>query len=174
MTTSWTSPTNISQYAEIDTELVHIPWNNDQFDAVKSPNGASLGIQGTLTHISKYPRVDETNKTYFLSAKGYNFDNLPETISGISLRLNTNRYGRVSDETIQIIVNGEPVGENRASQSVDPIKIYGSNDDLWGIDNLLVSDLANPNFGVLIRFKSHPHYPHRDGANIYAIELQIH
>ena len=174
MTTIWTSPTIIDQYAESGAELVHIPWNNSQFDAVISPDSTSLGTQGVLTHISKSPRVDETNKTYFLSANGYNFNDLPNIVSGITLRLTTNRYGRISDDTIQIIVNGEPAGENLASKSVDPIKIYGGVNDLWGIDNLSVSDLQNSNFGVLIRFKSHPHYPHKDGANIYAIELQIH
>ena len=174
MTTIWTSPTIINQYAESGAELVHIPWDNNAFDAVVSPDNTSLSTQGVLTHISKSPRVDETNKTYFLSTKGYNFNDLPDTISGITLRLTTNRRGRVSDDTVQLIVNGEPAGENYASTSVDPIKIYGGVNDLWGIDNLLVSDLENSNFGVLIRFKSHPRYPHRDGANIYAIELQIH
>jgi hypothetical protein len=174
MNTAWTSPTIITQYSETGAELAHVPWNEDEFNAILSPGIESLSTTHALRHIARSPSADKTDKTYFLSATGYNFNELPDEISGIVLRLTTNRYGRISDETIQLIVDGNPVGNNVATASVDPIKIYGSETDVWGVTNISKSDLLNSDFGILIRLKSHPHYPHRDGANIYSVELQIH
>lgn len=174
MTTLWTCPTIINQYAESGAESAHIQWNNEEFDAVLSPGDQSLTTKGELLHIARSPRVDFTNKTYFLSAAGYNFENIPDTVSGIALRLKAQRHGRITDETVQIMVDGSPIGDNRATLSVDPVKVYGGPSDLWGIPNVSVTDLESANFGILLRFKSHPNYPHRTGATIFSLELQIY
>ena len=171
--TTWNYPTAVSQYAEPGAELVHINWNEKQFNALASPGAHSLSSNGPLVHLARSPKVDYTNKTYYLVAKGFNFSNIPNTISGIELRLNANRRGRITDETIQLLVNGQPVGDNQATLNVDPIKTYGSNTNLWGLDGLLAENI-NEEFGVLIRFCSHPHWPHRDGININSVELQIY
>ena len=173
MTTLWTSPTIVNQYAEEGGELVHIQWDAAQFEAVHSPGTESLTTNGALVHLARSPKVDFKNKTYYLAVTGFNFTNLPEVISGVELRLTTNRRGRVTDETIQLLVNNNPVGDNQATLSVDPTKTYGGPTNLWGLKNLSNNDI-NSSFGVLIRFQSHPHYPHKDGANIYSVELVIH
>jgi len=173
MTTLWTPPTVVNQHAEEGGELTHIQWNDTQFDALRSPGDQSLTTNGTLVHLARSPKVDFKNKTYYLTATGFNFNSLPEVISGIELRLNTNRRGRVTDETIQLLVNNTPVGDNQATLSVDPIKTYGAPTNLWGLESLSNNDI-NSGFGVLIRFQSHPHYPHKDGANIYSVELVIY
>ena len=72
------------------------------------------------------------------------------------------------------MVDGSPIGDNRATLSVDPVKVYGGPSDLWGIPNVSVTDLESANFGILLRFKSHPNYPHRTGATIFSLELQIY
>jgi hypothetical protein len=173
MTTLWTLPTLINQYAESGAETAHIQWNDAQFDAVLSPGAQAITTNGALLHLARSPKVDFKNKTYYLTATGFNFNNVPEVISGIEVRLNTNRRGRVTDETIQLLVNNTPVGDNQATLSVDPIKTYGGPTNLWGLKSLSNNDI-NSSFGVLIRFQSHPHYPHKDGANIYSVELVIY
>ena len=171
--TDWNYPTVVSQYAESGAELAHVTWNETQFNALASPGAHSLSSNGPLVHLARSPKVDYTNKTYYLVAKGFRFNNVPSSISGIELRLNTNRRGRITDETIQLLVNNQPAGDNQATLNVDPIKTYGSSTNLWGLDGLLAENI-NEEFGVLIRFRSHPQWPHRDGINIHSVELQIY
>ena len=137
MTTAWTSPTIITQYAEEGAESVHVPWVNTSMP---------LSTNGSLEHIARSPKHDIRTKTYYLKFTGFNFENLPQTISGIELKLDVSRRGRVTDETV----------------------------DLWAMENLLLTDVEDNNFGVVIRFQSHPHWPHKDHAFVNAVELRIH
>lgn len=170
MTTAWTNPTIIEQYSEPGAESVHISWKDEELIAVTSPDLESLGLNGTLTHIARSPKYDITNKTWFIRATGYNFINLPATISGIELRLTARRAGRITDETIQLCSNSVLIGENRANLSVDPTKVYGGSSDLWSASGITV----DATLGVVVRFQSHPHYPHKDSAYLQALELRIH
>jgi hypothetical protein len=171
--TNWNYPTVVSQYAEQGAESVHITWNEQQFDALAYPSTQTLTTNGPLLHLARSPKTDYTNKTYYIVAKGFNFVNLPDTISGIELRLNADRRGRVTDDTVQLLINGQPAGDNQATLNVDPIKTYGGSTNLWGLEQLLAENI-NAEFGVLIRFRSHPNWPHRDGVNLHSVELQIY
>jgi hypothetical protein len=170
MTTAWTNPTIVEQYAEPGAESVHIPWKTDELLAVTSPDSETLGLDGVLTHISRSPKYDLTNKTWFLRARGYNFTNLPTVISGIELRLTAKRAGRITDETVQLCSNGGLIGETRADLIVDPIKIYGGSSDMWSTPMINIDET----FGIVIRFQSHPQWPHKDSAYIQSLELRIH
>lgn len=171
--TNWTTSRAISQYVEPGAETFHIPWKENEFQALYTSDQSNLGLNGLLIHIARSPKLDVVNKTYYLKLQNFIFTSLPDTISGIEMRLSMNRRGRVTDDTIQLLVNDQPVGENKADLNLDPIKVYGANNDKWGIDNLSAADITN-NFGVLVRFRAHPQYPHRDGAFIDAVELRIY
>lgn len=175
MTTEWTTPTIFSQYAEPEAEAVHISWDDSRgFNALLSNDSESILTNGTLYHIARSPKTDLKTKTYYLKLQGFNFKNLPEIVSGIEFRLSGNRRGRITDETIQLCLVDQLIGENRANLNLDLTKIYGSGDDLWGTDNLTMSNIQDRQFGVVVRFQSHPSFPHRDGAYINAVELRIH
>jgi len=161
MTTEWTNPTTLTQYAEEGAESVHVEWD----DLLVSTNGC-------LEHIARSPKHDLRTKTYYLKATGFNFQNLPETISGVELRLSVKRRGRVTDETISLVINDQ-VSENRATLDLSPTKLYGGETDTWAMRNLSIETLDN-DFGVLLRFQAHPQWPHRDPAFIDAVELRIH
>lgn len=161
MTTEWTNPATLLQYAEEGAESVHVPWD----DTLTSTNGS-------LEHIARSPKRNIRTKTYYLKATGFNFQNLPETISGIELRLSVKRRGRVTDETISLVTNDQ-TSENRATLDLSPTKLYGGEADLWELRNLTQEDLDS-NFGILIRFQAHPQWPHKDPAFIDAVELRIH
>jgi len=173
MTTQWTIPTLITQYAEEGADTVHIPW--DKGDSVIQEGGyRSFGTLGALYHIARSPKLDLVTKTYYVNATGFNFTNLPETISGIEVRIKTKRAGRVTDDTVQLCLDDNLIGENKATLNLSAIKIYGNSNDKWTVDNISLQNVQNSSFGVAIRFQSHPQWPHRDAAYIDLIEMRIH
>jgi len=174
MTSKWTLPTSVTQYAESGAEDIHVSWDtNNDFYSIKNLDGKFVKTSRDLLHIAKQPRHDLVEKTYFLKATGFDFNQLPDVLSGIELRLSTNRNGRISDDTIQLCLDADIIGDNQATLSVDPTKIYGSETNLWGC-NLNLQNIQNNNFGVVVRFQSHPNWPHKCSVLIDAIELRIH
>jgi hypothetical protein len=174
MTSNWTLPTIISQYAEETAEDDHVSWIEvDNFSSLKSLDGRSIKTSRDLLHIAREPRHDIKEKTYFLKVTGFNFINVPDTISGIEAKITSNRYGRITDETIQLTLNNAVIGDNQASLDLNPIKIYGGNDNIWNT-NLTTAGILNSTFGVVIRFQSHPRWPHKSSMMLDSVELRIH
>ena len=173
MTTKWTFPIICSQYAEEGAEDFHISWDSSSFSSIRSNDSNSLGTMGTLEHSARSPKHDITNKTYFLKITGFNFNQLPTALTGIELSLTMKRGGRITDETVSLCIRDTLIGTNKASLDLNPIKVYGGATDRWDT-NLTIADLTEPSFGVVLRFQSHPHWPHRTGAFIDAVELRIH
>lgn len=175
MTTYWTVPTIVSQYAEEGAELVHVRWNDkNDFEGIQNLDGRAIQTMNDLVHIARSPKHDIRNKTYYIKVSRFNFENLPEVISGIELRLTARRAGRIVDETVQLYMGNGIVGENKATLSIDHTKTYGSPTDKWGIEDLSILDPMDLSFGVVIRLQSHPAWPHRDPAFIDCVELRIH
>jgi hypothetical protein len=168
MTTFWTLPTTITQYAE---DPLHIEWDTN-FDKVTTLfSGVSLSKP--IQHISRQPKNDIKMKTWYIQATNFNFQNLPDTISGIAFRFNVNRGGRVFDDTVQLTHNGELIGENKCSRTVDPVQIYGSNTDLWTVTNIQ-DIIQDSSFGIVIRLRSHPDWPHKTTPILRGLELHIY
>jgi hypothetical protein len=84
MTTTWTLPNTVVQYAEQGGEAAHVSWlETDNFAGLKSVDGKSVRTSRDLVHIAREPRHDTTEKTYYLKLTNFNFVNLPTTLSGI-------------------------------------------------------------------------------------------
>jgi hypothetical protein len=174
MTSNWTLPTAVTQYAETDAENIHVSWLTDSdFYSIKNRDGKFVKTSRDLLHIAKQPKHDLVEKTYYLKATGFNFNIVPETLFGIEMRLTMNRNGRITDDTIQLCLDGELIGDNQASLALNPTTIYGGESSIWE-SNVTTQNIQNFNFGVIIRFKSHPNWPHKCGALIDAIELRVH
>lgn len=177
MTTYWTSPTTVVQYAQAEAEGKHIGWN------IVSTRNPIVTVT-PLLHISCQPKNDITMKTYFLNFSGYVFENLPETVSGINLKLNMNRGGRIADETVQLTYQGKLIGNNLGlpvqdrhtlMSTLHPITTYGGDVAEWGIKGGVTLDMIqDPSFGVVLRFRSHPDWPHSTTPKIFSTELQIY
>jgi len=163
MTTEWTLPSIISQFAEDGGETAHISWT-DQFP---------ISTTGFLMHIARAPRHDIQMKTYYLKLTGFNFRNLPTTLSGVEMRITARRRGRIMNETIQLCI-GNRVSDNRATLHIEPVEVFGGATDLWSMKDLSLVDVADSNFGVVVRLQSHTHWPHKDAAIVDAVELRIH
>lgn len=168
MTTSWTLPNTITQYAEDES---HIEWNTN-FHSINAGVGG-VSLTRPLMHISRQPKNDIKMKTWYLSATNFSFQNLPEQISGLAFKFTVDRVGRVFDETIQLTYNGEFVGENKCARTVDPVQIYGGDGDLWTVTDLQTI-IQDPSFGITIRMRSHPDWPHKTTPILRGIELQIY
>lgn len=174
MTSNWALPTTINQYPEEGADLAHISWQDvDNFNSLKFTNGKFIKTSRDLLHIARDPRHDILEKTYFLKCTGFNFINLPNEPSGIEVRLISNRYGRITDDTIQLCLNDTEIGDNRGSLNLDPVKIYGNNTDMWNT-SLTNLDLLTSSFGIILRFKSHPNWPHKCSMLIDAVEIRVH
>lgn len=174
MTSNWALPNTISQYAEEGAESAHISWEEiDNFSALKTLDGRSVKTISDLVHIARDPKADIRQKTYFLKLTNFNFVNLPTVLSGIEVKISMKRYGRITDDTIQLTFNNQSVGINQANLDLSPIKLYGGENSLWD-STLSVADIANPSFGVVLRFQSHPQWPHKSSPLIDAVEIRIH
>jgi hypothetical protein len=174
MTSNWALPTTVIQYAETDAEDHHVSWVDvDNFNAIKNLDSGFIKTSRDLIHIAKQPRHDLTEKTYFLKVTGFNFINLPDTVSGIECKLHMQRSGRISDETIQLCLDNDIIGDNQSSFKLDPIHIYGNETDIWNA-KLTITDVQKSTFGVVLRFRSHPDWPHKSTALIGAVELRVH
>lgn len=173
MPTPWTFPTIISQYSEPGAESADIQWDSSNyFNELKEFDGRSLVTTGNLVHIARSPHADIRNKTYFLKCTGYNFLSLPTQLSGIEVKVNANRYGRAQDDTMNLTLNGNLIGENASTPLIDPIKIYGGPTDLWGA-TLTKDNIIDPTFGFVLRFQAHRHWPHRDPVLVDAVQIRI-
>lgn len=174
MSTEWTLPTLFEQYAESGAEEFHLQWDDtNNFSELINPRGVALPAKGVLFHIARSPKHDLKNKTYYLKITGFNFQNIPEIISGIEVKLIARRHGRATDDAIQLCLDGKDIGDNKASLLVEPEKIYGNSTDLWNTQ-LTPAMVNDPSFGIIIRFQAHPRWPHRDPILIDAVEMRIH
>jgi hypothetical protein len=112
------------------------------------------------------------------------------TVVGIELELDARRVARVQDLVVQLTLNGDIIGDNRAS-IVNPVQsdtftadvtvplhpiqdynIYGGPSDLWGT-TITGADVVDPTFGVVISFKSNIIYPHNDVVYLDQVALRI-
>lgn len=173
MNSNWALPTSVTQYTEPGADN-HVSWvDTNEFYSLKNNDGRSIKTSRDLLHIAVQPRHDLVEKTYFLKIVGFNFKNLPDTLSGIEMRLTMNRYGRIADDTIQLCLRDNLIGDNQTNFGLDPIKIYGSDTDKWNAQ-ITITDVQSSQFGVILRFRSHPYWPHKNSALIDAVELRVH
>jgi hypothetical protein len=172
MSTNWSFATTITQYAE---DSSHIPWKDSGtgfYEALYNDN-VYLETTKSLLHIPRAPINDLTMKTWFLKFTGFTFNNIPNTISGVIAELGMSRGGRITDDTIQLTYNNVLIGENYANLGLDIVKQYGSSTDLWeaNLTNTIIND---PTFGIVLRFRSHPSWPHNSTPMVDYIRLIVY
>lgn len=170
MPTNWTLPTSFAQFAEADN---HIAWDDvSNYVYLRTEDNGYIKTVKSLIHISNSSTGPRRNTTHYLLLTNFPFINLPDTISGIEVEIKINRGGRITDDTIQLRLNDEFIGENKANSNLDLFSKYGSSTDMWATE-LTRSDLQNPNFGIGIRFQSHLMYPHNDTPMLDYVKLRV-
>ena len=189
MITEFYSPRALATKAEYNsiTNQWSIPWN-------WNPNGIDSNTTAITTRplytISGLWMEKFLSNTDQIWCTKFNIPNSLNTISGIEVELGMQRAARIEDLIIQLTLNDQIIGDNRAS-TVNPVQsdmytgdyttplnpvgdynIYGSSTDLWGT-TLTSANITNSTFGVVISFKSNQIYPHSDLAYVNQVGIRI-
>jgi len=173
------TPRTVTQYA--DDEHNQIQWESDYLKFLTSPGTSSTTTVKPLRHIARAPKYDIVDVTWSIMLTNFNFDNLPASISNITLNTTMNRYGRITDDIIQLCYQGQLIGSNQSQPVEDSHgrSLLNShtnyNGDLkqWGVTDLTTMMVQDPSFGIVVRYKGHPAWPHRTAPILYAVGLQI-
>lgn len=187
--TNFLTPTIITQLANTNniTGKPSIPWANPNL--IKS-NDVFAVTEGCLYTISGFWSEKFFSETNQLHATGFGFADTHAQVLGIELQLNVQRKARIQDLVIQLMLNGQLIGDNLAS-TINPVQnnmytadttvplnpvgdfhIYGGGDNLWGT-NLTSTNIADPSFGVAISFRSNDTVPHHDQVYLDQVALRI-
>lgn len=169
MPTPWFYPNSVSQHAEVEQ---HVAWTDDNtnFSTIKNLDGMFLTTVKDLLHISNFTVNNIKMKTYYLYLKDFRIVNL-NPVSGIEVEVKVNRGGRITDDTIQLMYADQFIGDNKADFKLDIQKMYGSSSDIWSITD--TSILTNSEFGIGIRFQSHPSWPHKESPKLDYVRLRV-
>ena len=171
MSTNWFYPNSITQIAEDEH---HVSWAGEStgFYPLKSNVYEFVGTVRPLLHVANSMVNDLRMKTYFLYLTQFNMKNLPQTISGVEAEVNMKRGGRITDDTVQLRYQNEYIGDNKATATLENIKIFGGETELWGA-SLSPTILTDSSFGIGIRFQSHPYWPHKETPMINYVRLRV-
>lgn len=134
-----------------------------------------------LKHISNPACGDLRNRTQSLAFLNFGITDSPVTVTGLELRIQAQRNGRVADDQIQLIYRGDAIGNNNFNYQTDidgrltvgNDATYGGPADLWGA-TITPEMLEDPEFGVILKFQSHPYYPHSSGIQINLVSLTVY
>lgn len=165
MPSLWSYPSVVTQYAEVPN---HIAWKavGDDFTQLNFVTTVS-----DLKHISNTAVNDIKMKTYYLVLTGFNWRELPDTIQGIEAQINVRRLGRITDETISLYLD-QGIGGNKATADLSNERTYGSEIDLWDLEEITPAMLNDSNFGMVLRYQSHPSWPHSAAPIMQHIQLR--
>lgn len=134
-----------------------------------------------LQHRSNPATGDLRDKTWKLVCTNFNMVNLPDVITGLQLDINAQRNGRIVDETIHLTYQGQEIGNNNFLYVLDSEghfyinnqTSYGGKTDLWGAE-LTPTILQDPSFGIILKFQSHPYYPHSCGMFLDRVSFTVY
>jgi len=183
-------PTIASQivWADSSVSVIGSGYFSFPYSPGDTAGNVNLTMVSTAANSKAFPIVIQT--TNYSPAVPSTVAYVP-TILGVELALYVQRAGRIQDLVVQLVRNGQLIGDNRAS-TVNPVQsdtntgefttpvnpagdynIYGGSSDLWGTTGLTSANIADSTFGVAISFKSNETYPHRDIAYLSQVALRI-
>jgi len=162
MWTSWRSATIVTQ-----TEQNQIAYT-DGSGPLDSPRDLTTvqPLRGIHTGTGQLL----TNEANSLLFSGFGFVVGSDTVQGIEVMLTTQRLARIQDRVIQLHYQ-QLVGSNRANLSAEDLQLYGSADDLWGLDQALPWDHSQ--FGVVVDLQPHISIPSNNTALIFAVAMRL-
>lgn len=152
----WYYPHSISQDSEA---ITHVPWDSTgNFVHIKSRDLTQTKTIAPLKHIPNSYSTPIRNKTWYLNCK-FQMGREPGQVTGIQLQIQMDRGSRIVDDTVQLIYNGSPIGENLATPEIEALKTYGN---AWGLTwtDPDAYAMTTGDFGVVLRFQSNFSTPH--------------
>ena len=152
----WYYPHSISQDSEA---ITHVPWDSTgNFIHIKSRDLTQTKTVAPLKHIPNSYSTPIRNKTWYLNCK-FQLGRESGQVNGIQLQIQMDRGARIVDDTVQLIYNGSPIGDNLATPEIEALKTYGN---AWGLTwtDPDVYAMTSGDFGVVLRFQSNFSTPH--------------
>jgi hypothetical protein len=161
-------------------DINEVGWRNMISTTLGDITGKRFQTDGNLFHIANPASGDLVNSTQSLLFK-FNITEAPAVISGLELRVMTQRNGRATDKQIQLSFQDQPIGNNNFKYITDeeghlPLHndaTYGGPTDTWGA-SLTPEMIQDPSFGVILKFQGHPYYPHSSGMFIDSVALTVY
>lgn len=135
----------------------------------------------SLKHIANPASGNIRERTRSLICTQFQITDLPNEISGLQLDIVAQRNGRIVDELVQLTFQNQAIGKNNFVYHTDSeghLKItnetsYGGPTDLWEVD-ITHELLRDPSFGIILKFQSHPYYPHSVGMILDSVSLTVY
>lgn len=142
--------------------------------------GSRWSTVKSLLHRSNPATGDLCDRTWEVHCTNFDIVDAPDVISGIQLEISGQRNGRICDEIIQLCYQGSPIGTNNFHYELDSEghfyinnqMTYGGPTDLWGAE-LTPEIIQDPSFGVILKFQSHPYYPHNCGMFLDKVTVSV-
>lgn len=173
-------PNNVEVVSEFPEE--EISWKTTSSTNPDSLLQHRWSTVRSLKHIANPATGDLRDRTQALVCTDFRVTDLPETVSGLQLNLNTNRNGRIFDEIIQLTFQNTLIGVNNIDYQIDseghlkPLRneaIYGGPEELWGTE-LTPEMIRDSSFGIFLKFQSHPFYPHSCGMLVDSVSITFY
>jgi len=169
-TTSFVTPHYVTNQSQDSSS---VDWINTLGSIGKS------GIQYAYSTIPLYTisglwQERFAHKTSLLKFTGLDFTikNGASTLVGIEIQFNSQRLDRVQDYIVQLLLDGNLVGDNLAEPSTTDFKIYGGSDSLWN-SGITLQNIVDLRVGVAVSLRSNVVTPHRDTGNINQVAMRI-
>ena len=191
MTTQWFTPTTTTQTAEFED---HVQWQAGVLSSVDEhgrvqtiPNtdlSNSTGLIQSIKpilYIANDGHAPRREKTWYITFAGFNITDITNPINGIEVQTRLRRRGRIMDETVNLSLHGDMIGENKIDYNLDDLNHvpisdvtnYGGPTDQWQ-SSLTAAILQDPTFGVTLRLQSHLFYPHKETVLIDSVQLRVY
>ena len=172
-------PTSVNLTSSDPTN--EIPWTSIPTSSVGFLVNSRWSTLYPLRHRSNPACGDLRDRTWDIVCTNFNMTVLPSEISGLQLDILGQRNGRIVDDMIQLTYQGLPIGNNNFQYVLDADghfyldnqTTYGGTTDLWGIE-LTPELLQDPSFGVILKFQSHPYYPHSCGMFLDSVSITVY
>ncbi len=176
--TNWHIPFNVTQHAEYEK---NIQWQRGPNNFDLNLGVAPIQTVREILYISNDGHAPLREKTWFIHFTDFRIENVPETISGLTVRTTLRRKGRILDETVMLRHNDVVIGENKINYRLDDmnhvpvnnITEYGGTLDTWNA-NLTKAMIEDSSFGVTLRLQSHLFYPHKETCIIDKVEIRVY
>jgi len=185
-TTLFHNPKTFNQVQEVNgvTWRDSIPWILDGLTLAQSSQPLY-----TIPGLWMEKFLSTTNQLW---CTGFNFTNNGKTVVGIEAQIYIHRQARIEDLVIQLVLNGNLVGNNYAS-TINPVQsnmytgggpndvypvpvgdlnVYGSSTDTWG-HTFTSANIADSTFGIAVSYKSNVIYPHSDIAFLDQVSIRV-
>jgi hypothetical protein len=144
MITEWRNPRLVSQYSESNAETIHIKW--DDSNGYAGLRSSNGSSVGTLGKLIHIARSPKPD----IVNKTYYIKMTNYSFTNLSNTING----------IELKLLSKRVGR--------------ITDDTVSLSNITKQIIEDPSFGVVLRFKSHPEWPHSDPMDLISVQLRIH